>query len=77
MNLIEVLRHRVESLPPGEYLIGLRAVLQHIVVAAKHLARGQRSGDDTAFTDAIYRKNQAFEGSLKLHTVSSHTVVIR
>jgi hypothetical protein len=65
MDLIEILRQRIESLAAGEYIIGLRAVLQHIVVAANHLARGQRSGDDTAFTDAIYRTNQAFEGSLK------------
>jgi hypothetical protein len=65
MDLIEILRHRIESLAAGEYIIGLRAVLQHIVVAANHLARGQSSGDDTAFTDAIYRTNQAFEGSLK------------
>ena len=31
----------------------------------KHFARAQSDGDDTAFTDAIYRANQAFEGSIK------------
>jgi hypothetical protein len=65
MDLIEILRQRIESLAAGEHIIGFRAVLQHIVVAANHFARGQSSGDDTAFTDAIYRTNQAFEGSLK------------
>lgn len=65
MDLIEILRHRIDALPPGDYVLGLRAVLQHVVVAANHLDRGQKSGDDTAFTDAIYRTNQAFEGSLK------------
>jgi hypothetical protein len=52
-------------LPQGEHTIGLRSVLQHIQVALNHLARGQNTGDETAFTDAIYRTNQAFEGSLK------------
>jgi hypothetical protein len=65
MNLIEILRDRLEMLPPGEYTIGLRAVLQHVQVATNHLARGETTGDETAFTDAVYRTNQAFEGSLK------------
>ena len=34
-------------------------------MAANHLKRGSDTADDTAFTDAIYRANQAFEGSLK------------
>lgn len=34
-------------------------------VAANHLRRGAETSDDSAFTDAIYRTNQAFEGSLK------------
>jgi hypothetical protein len=65
MDLIDILRHRIEALAPGEHIAGLRAVLQHVIVATNHLNRGQTSGDDTAFTDAIYRSNQAFEGSLK------------
>jgi hypothetical protein len=48
-----------------ECTAGLRAVLQHVQVAANHLSRGSTTGDDTAFTDAIYRTNRAFEGSLK------------
>lgn len=65
MDLLAVLRSRIEALPAGDYSPGLRAVLQHVQVAVNHLSRGQSSGDDTAFTDAIYRTNQAFEGSLK------------
>jgi hypothetical protein len=65
MNLLEILGSRVEDLPEGDYIQGLKAVLQHIDVAGRHLERGQVSADDTAFTDAIYRTNQAFEGSLK------------
>lgn len=65
MDLLGVLRNRIELLPPGDYSAGLRAVLQHVQVAVNHLARGQSTGDDTSFTDAIYRTNQAFEGSLK------------
>lgn len=46
-------------------MAGLKAVLLHIETAFAHCARGESSGDDTAFTDAIYRANQAFEGSVK------------
>lgn len=46
-------------------MTGLKAVLLHIETAFRHLSRGQESDDDTAFTDAIYRTNQAFEGSIK------------
>jgi len=65
MNLLEILRARVAGLPDGDYIQGLKAVLQHIEVAGRHLERGHETADDTAFTDAIYRTNQAFEGSLK------------
>jgi hypothetical protein len=65
MNLLEILRLRVQDLPEGDYMQGLKSVLQHIEVASRHLERGQVDGEDTAFTDAIYRTNQAFEGSLK------------
>ena len=65
MDLITILRSRIEGLPEGGYTQGLNAVVQHIEVAVRHLMRGQSTDDDTAFTDAIYRTNQAFEGSLK------------
>ena len=65
MNLLEILCSRVDDLPEGDYTQGIKSVLQHIEVAGRHLSRGQASADDTAFTDAIYRTNQAFEGSLK------------
>lgn len=55
MNLLEILRSRVDDLPEGDYMQGLKAVLQHIEVASRHLERGQIDADDTAFTDAIYR----------------------
>jgi hypothetical protein len=65
MNLVEILRSRVADLPDGDYIVGLKAVLQHIEVAESHLERGKAANEETAFTDAIYRTNQAFEGSLK------------
>jgi hypothetical protein len=65
MNLVTILRQRIEGLPTGDYSLGLKAVLQHVEVGIKHHERGQLSLDETAFTDAIYRTNQAFEGSLK------------
>lgn len=65
MDLILILQRRLDELPTGDYLPGLHSVFQHIQVAAKHLIRGNATRDETAFTDAIYRTNQAFEGSLK------------
>lgn len=65
MDLIAAIRSKIDTLPPGDYSSGLRAVLVHIERAFAHLERGQLSGDEDAFTDAIYRTNQAFEGSIK------------
>jgi len=65
MDLLDVLRKKIDVLEEGDHFTGLKAVLLHIETAFRHLSRGQDSDDDTAFTDAIYRTNQAFEGSVK------------
>lgn len=65
MDLVDTLRKKIDVLEDGDYVPGLKAVLLHIETAFRHLSRGQDSNDDTAFTDAIYRTNQAFEGSIK------------
>lgn len=65
MDLVDTLRKKIAALEEGEHALGLKAVLQHIETAFRHLSRGQDSDDETAFTDAIYRTNQAFEGSIK------------
>jgi hypothetical protein len=65
MDLVDVLKKKIDVLDDGEHDAGLKAVLLHIETAFRHLSRGQDGDDDTAFTDAIYRTNQAFEGSVK------------
>ena len=65
MDLVDVLKKKIDVLDEGVHRPGLKAVLLHIETAFRHLSRGQDSDDDTAFTDAIYRTNQAFEGSVK------------
>lgn len=65
MDLIETLRGKVRALPAGAHSAGLFAVLEHVETAFSHYARGSRDGVRSAFTDAVYRSNQAFEGSLK------------
>jgi hypothetical protein len=65
MNLLELLKVRIDTLPDGDYTLGLKCIFQHIEAAENHLLRGQDNADETAFTDSIYRTNQAFEGSLK------------
>jgi len=65
MDLVETLRNKIDALEEGAHTPGLRAVVLHVETAFRHLARGQTEQDETAFTDAIYRTNQAFEGSIK------------
>jgi hypothetical protein len=65
MDLLSLIRSRISALPDGPHLRGLQSVLRHIEAAYRHLARVQTENDDTACTDAIYRTNQAFEGSVK------------
>jgi len=65
MDLLESLRTKLNVLPEGVHPAGLWAVLIHVEAAFKHLSRGQELADESLFTDAIYRTNQAFEGSIK------------
>jgi hypothetical protein len=65
MDLLDTLRKKISSIAAGDHVAGLNAVLLHIETAFRHLSRGQDNADETAFTDAIYRTNQAFEGSIK------------
>jgi hypothetical protein len=65
VDLLVALKNKIDALPDGPYTVGLAAVLLHIETAFKHYSRGESAGEDTAFTDAIYRTNQAFEGSVK------------
>jgi hypothetical protein len=43
MNLLSVLKERIEKIPEGEYTQGLKSVLQHIEVASRHLERGKQT----------------------------------
>ena len=43
----------------------MRAVIRHVEAAVSHYERGVAKSQTDAFTDVIYRTNQAFEGSLK------------
>lgn len=65
MDLAAALKKKIDALPDGDHISGLRAVLRHVEVGFAHLQRGQDEPDDAAFTDAIYRSNQAFEGGIK------------
>lgn len=65
MDIIAILRKKISLLDSGEHSAGLKATLSHIETAFRHLTRGQKDEDQTAFTDAVYRTNQAFEGAIK------------
>jgi hypothetical protein len=64
MNIVELLENAVNRLPAGEYSTGVNAIVRHVKAAIRHLERDQEHDPDTC-TDAIYRMNQAYEGSLK------------
>jgi hypothetical protein len=65
MDVQDILDRKIRELPSGPYTDGLRAVKSHIDAAVRHFARAQTDDDDQLFTDAIYRCNHAFEGSIK------------
>lgn len=65
MDIIATLRGKIDQAGAGDHTLGLMAMLAHVEVAYKHLKRGKKDADDSAFTDAVYRTNQAFEGGLK------------
>lgn len=65
MDIIAILRQKTSLLDSGEHSAGLKATLSHVETAFRHLSRGQKDEDQTAFTDAVYRTNQAFEGAIK------------
>jgi hypothetical protein len=65
MDLLDLIRTQIASLPAGVHLRGLQSVLRHIEVAYQHFSRAKKENDDSGFTDSIYRTNQAFEGSIK------------
>ncbi|WP_200383548.1 hypothetical protein [Rhodocyclus tenuis] len=65
MDIIAILREKISLLDSGEHSVGLTATLSHIETAFRHLKRGQKDDDQTAFTDAVYRTNQGFEGAIK------------
>jgi hypothetical protein len=65
MDVQQILTEKLARLPVGEHSVGLKAVGHHIATAIRHFRRGQHESDETAYTDVIYRCNQAFEGSIK------------
>ncbi len=65
MDVVAKLREAVDSIPNGDFSPGLSAIVRHIDAAIKHFERAQQDSDEDAFTDVIYRTNQAYEGSLK------------
>ncbi|PBB91708.1 hypothetical protein CK215_15725 [Mesorhizobium sp. WSM3864] len=65
MDIRAILNRKLGELPEGAHTNGLRAVKRHVDAAVKHLERGQSEPDETLYNDAIYRCNQAFEGSIK------------
>ncbi len=65
MDLIAELNTKISSLKEGEYILGLKAVVRHIEAGFSHIARAKQTGDTSAYTDAVFRANQAFEGSIK------------
>ncbi|RMB34292.1 hypothetical protein C8J47_2013 [Sphingomonas sp. PP-F2F-G114-C0414] len=64
MDLIALLNDAVAKIPSGDHSQGLNAIVRHVNNAIRHIERDQNLDPDSC-TDAIYRTNQAYEGSLK------------
>ncbi len=64
MDLVALLDDAVAKIPSGDHSQGLNAIVRHVNNAIRHLERDQNLDPDSC-TDAIYRTNQAYEGSLK------------
>ncbi|MFN3592523.1 MAG: hypothetical protein ACK4TG_10090 [Thermaurantiacus sp.] len=65
MDLLDIIRNDIGALPEGAHGPGLAGVLRQIETGLAHLDRGRTAPDSTAFTDTVYRCNQAFEGAIK------------
>src|SRR5687768_3826319 len=65
MDINKVIADAISALPEGDFHRGLTAVASHIDVAISHLRQAQTTGQTHLFTDAVYRCNQAYEGSIK------------
>lgn len=65
MDFVGSLKQAIDELPAEGPRIGLAPVVSHIEMAIRHWERGKADADPALFTDAVYRCNQAFEGSLK------------
>lgn len=65
MDISKVIKDAIAALPEGDYQRSLTAITNHIDVAIGHLQQAQETKQTHLFTDAIYRCNQAYEGSIK------------
>ena len=64
MDIVRILDDSIRRLPVGDHSLGLAAIMRHISSAIRHFERDDEEDPDSC-TDAIYRTNQAYEGSLK------------
>lgn len=64
MDLLKLISDKCNFFSDPETSQGLKSVILHLETAERHFERGKQ-GEDYLFTDAIYRSNQAYEGSLK------------
>lgn len=64
-NLIASLKNKIDTLEDSISASTLSAVALHIDSAGRHLIRGQQDHDSSAYSDAVYRSNQAFDCCIK------------
>ena len=50
MDVQQILSEKIERLPIGDHIDGLKAVRLHIETALRHFHRGQADVDESAFT---------------------------
>lgn len=65
MDILSILKEKIDMLSSSEYFEALNLIVIHISRAEKYFEDGRESADDQYFNDVIYRSNQAFEGILR------------
>ncbi|MCE8019317.1 hypothetical protein HOP51_04165 [Halomonas sp. MCCC 1A11036] len=64
MDLLNIIKSKVQIFQGTGSQQGLEAVVHHIEIAESHFGQSKNLGEHL-YTDVIYRSNQAFEGALK------------
>jgi hypothetical protein len=71
MDLIAIIREKIESIEDGDHTSGLKAMLVHVQTAIAHLRRGQDTSDETALPMRYVAPTKHLKAASKRHIAFS------